>query len=240
MSKAFCQEWNFGLHINPIITAPFGTKNRIAGGDTSIKFPTFDPHNFGINIGLDIKWAHPKWAVKTGIYLLERDFVVFTPSANYFSYSNSYEIPLEYHRLLWTHDKKLKYKVNLVLGAGYESNYVYGSGISGSNYRYYDNIKFLGDQIGYSRRFYHLLTGFNISAVIHKFGLIEYGIVLHYPLKTIPEQDFIFTVSKYVNGVLVTEPAAEFRPKLAWLDFRLCYYFLNLNRHGKRIKYRKI
>lgn len=249
----YAQELNIGVHINPTFTAPVMEK-------ASVKSPGiwYKPMHIDISGGLNIQYLFKKVAIETGINFMTHT-VTFQQSTDvrgtkvgnngrenfgawYKAFGNSYsiELPLQLNVLLHEHKKDIFYKVYGIAGMAYEVNTAtgfshseYSSGTD--NHIYYAKVLELKPEAGTTKEWVNIIAGFKLNTVIRNIGLIDYGLAYHLPLRDAGAY-YLKGVSGDNSGERMYE--GYYYPRLAYLNIKLAYYFMNIEQ-GKKKKYRR-
>lgn len=81
------------------------------------------------------------------------------------------------------------------------------------------------------------IAGLKIHTILRKIGLIDYGLLWHVPLQKSGGYTLTSVVKNFSTGDDMTYNGTYY-PRLAYLDIKLCYYLLNLDKGNHIIKYR--
>lgn len=241
-SCATAQEFNFGLHVNPILTTPF-----MDGASKVDKRINVSKARIGANIGLDANLVMGKWRLQTGAGLMHKSVSYYqrTNSYNVDAYAKdivetiSVEVPMLVGYKLATQNKETYYHVYGVAGVSYEWNTLNGTssktgirGSSGSAQLQSYDIGYVGDK----SQWMNIVAGVNINAILRGVGLIDYGFTFHLPMGNAAG----YTIASDVNtGGGTVNYRGTYYPRMAHIDFKLCYYFLSL-RDGGIKRYSKV
>ncbi len=244
-SNSVAQELNFGVHLNPTLTAPL-PGNSVH--DNEIRMTSFNP---GYNVGVNAKIQWDGFNLESGINVIQKkvqfkqktEHSALTNNGSVYkmNYNNTaVEIPLIAAATIHRHEKKLIYNVDILAGISYELFMMDGTSESSqSGAGSYGSINsqntkapiFLDNQ-----HWFNAILGFNIHTIFNHFGLIEYGVAYHLPLKEAePYQVSTNLTDNYGNQ---RPYSGEFTPKVSYIDFKLCYYFLNYKSQKGRVLYR--
>lgn len=237
------QEMNFGVHVNPVITAPF-----LDGASQYDNRINVSKLRVGANIGVDANLVFRKWRLQTGANIMHKSVSFYQRTHNISSEaytkdiveSISLEVPLLFAYKLATRNKKTYYHVYGVGGAAYEWNTINGisskTGASGYNNASVELVNHNIIPVGQQSSWVNLVAGFNINAIIEGVGLVDYGITYHLPLSNAAG----YSVATDVNaGVNTINYRGTFYPRMSHINFKLCYYFLSLRDGGVK-KYSKV
>lgn len=249
ISSAICiatattaQELNLGVHVNPILTTPF-----MDGASQADKRINVSKARIGANVGLDANLVMGRWRLQTGANLMHKSVSYYqrTNTNNVDAYAKdivetiSVEVPMLVAYKLATQNKETYYHVYGVAGVAYEWNTLNGvsskTGVRGSSgsasLQSYD-IGYVGDK----SQWVNLVAGLNINAILRGVGLIDYGFTFHLPMGNAAG----YTIASDVNtGGGSVNYRGTYYPRLAHVDFKLCYYFLSL-RDGGIKRYSKV
>ncbi len=241
--------WSFGAHFNPAFTTPVMDDN--SEYDAQLK-PVYA--DFGINTGINLQYRIPEMTFETGINYIQKSFTVrqrlrhfenlggFDDTRNnHFrltSYSSSVELPLEVSYCLHHHDKRMVYDLHAVAGCSGEYNYVTGymvtiKGNAGSIIQQDYNVTATGTK----QLWVNVIAGFKIHAILRAIGLIDYGLIWHVPVQRAGPYTVSSEVKDYTNGGSI-KYSGLYYPHLGYLDVKLAYYFFNLDRNHRYIRYR--
>lgn len=236
------QELNIGIHANPTIATPILSKGRSAlQEDVSMAL------RVGYNVGANINVKFSKASLELGANYLAKALTV-TQTQRQLGFDTYYrvvmplkavEVPLTLNVLMHHHDNNKVYDVYFMAGAAYETGIVGSSlasavysGAGGGSVGFSVDGQYLGD------RRYSTITpiiGFKINAVLRNVGLIDYGLSFHLPVSAngpymIESLYNIGGTSGYKNTIYA---------HVGYIDIKLAYYFLNIGKDMKRIRYRK-
>lgn len=241
-TAATAQELNFGAHLNPILTTPF-----LDGASQADKHINLSKARVGVNLGVDANLVMGKWRLQTGANLMQKSVSYYqrTVSYNAVAYSKdviestSVEIPVLLGYKLATHNRNTYYHVYGVAGVSYEWNMIGAvssrSGASGSGGGAYV-AGYDVQSVGNNSEWVNLVAGVNFNAIIRNVGLIDYGVTYQLPLGNSGG----YTVAQDVNvGTGNINYRGTYYPRMAYINFKLCYYFLSL-RNGDMMRYSKI
>lgn len=239
-------EYNIGLHVNPVFSTPILEKSSEYEGGINVG-------NFMLcyNVGANFNITNKKVAFETGINIIQKKFRmgnrVKTYSAGYNSfaltaYSTSFEFPMLVAANIHKHDRNdIVYDLYLLGGLSYEifvaDGHAYSfSTVNEGQYYIYDETYDIPHP-GAQNNWLNFVAGFKINAVIRHFGLIDYGLSFHLPGAV----NFPYRIESVVRNQDTGEEVlykANLKPRMAYIDVKFCYYFLNLDNNGRRIKYK--
>lgn len=245
MSCAFAQQFNLGAHINPTISNAVVSKD--SKYDDAIKISRIKP---GFNAGLDLNYTSGMLNIHSGINLVQKAVGFYTkydrPDRGYNSFkvtyfSHSLELPLILSYNIHRHDyNDIVYDLYLSAGWSYE-NYNY-SGVSWTFSSVNASANILAEPVdNFARKndqWVNFILGFKINTIIRNVGLIDYGLDWHIPMA---ESD-IYHVRSYVRDLDLNKDyliEGSFKLRQSYFDIKLCYYFLNYDRQGHRIPYKR-
>lgn len=247
--NAGAQQLNVGLHLNPTLTVP--VLGRTSDYDKEIMVSGARlGYNVGGNIGYTSRDGNIN--VETGLNIIQKSICfkgyvkTLGTGRNKFkiiSNSTSFEIPFLASVNVYKHDRNdLIYKVYATAGLSYElySADGYGS-LSSQRYEsfYLQREPVFDIPQSYDEsRWMNLVFGFKINTVVRKLGLIDYGLTWHIPMAEKEGYHIESTVVDLYNKKEFYYKG-DFRPRLSYIDVKLCYYFLNFDRSFRRIKYKK-
>lgn len=244
------QEWNIGVHIDPIITTPF------VEDLTSSPYLKISPAKLTVGAGINLNYKKDKWCVETGVNgMLKTVSVTFDVDERYSSlpyteqaykyrtHSTSIELPLQIGYLVHQHKDKAEYNVYTFAGAGYELNTIQGysstSSLFSSPATAYANggVNFSDGlpDVGTRNSWVNVIVGFKINAILRRVGLIDYGMSFHYPIQTATT----YSVNAHVNYAKQDNISTSFSPRMAHVEFRFCHYFLSYDHQGRK-RYKNI
>jgi hypothetical protein len=205
------------------------------------------------NIGADININFNNWRLETGLNFMNKP-IVFYQRTFYGSGSTfvkdivnntSFEFPLLVGHKLLTRDRKTFYHIYGVAGASYEvssfsSRESQSDGLSTSNTSFTTKQKVvvpLGAQ-----QMVNAVVGFHINAIVHKLGMIDYGVSYHYPfnLEAPGKDNAYYVTSTFNTGRNTSSYSGTFYPHLSYINFKLAYYFINLDRNFRRKHYQRL
>jgi hypothetical protein len=83
----------------------------------------------------------------------------------------------------------------------------------------------------------NVIAGAQIRTVLHRLGLVEYGLAFHFPTESTGPYRMETTVTE--GRQIVRRYYAEFYPYLAYLDFRIRYYVYSFGHGEGRVRYRE-
>lgn len=239
------QELNLGVHLNPTLTLPLLDNHSVH--DREIRPALFKP---GYNIGANAKLQFGKLNLEATINIVQKSVQfmqkseqsIFSSGTSRYSerYNNtSFELPLLLGYTIHEHNKKQIYKVDLLAGCSYEYFSLDGTASGGGEYGS-AGVSINGTQTFHDlydhREWANMVVGANIRAIVRHLGLIEYGLSWHIPLSPGPTYSISTTLSdsygnqRQYNGTFV--------PKVSYLDFKLCYYFLSYKPLFQRERYK--
>jgi len=241
-TAAAAQELNLGAHVNPILTTPF-----LDGASQADSRINISKARLGVNLGVDANLVYGKWRLQTGANLMHKSVSYYQRTASYNSIayskdiieSTSVEVPLLLGYKLATRNRNTYYHVYGVAGISYEWNMIGAvsskSGVSGSgggaSVAGYDM-----QSVGDNTRWVNLVAGVNFNAILRNVGLIDYGLTYQLPLGNSGG----YTVAQDVNvGTGTINYRGTYYPRMAYINFKLCYYFLSL-RDGGLKRYSKV
>lgn len=237
---AHAQELNIGIHANPVFATPVISKGR-----SELQEDLSTSLRIGYNVGANINVKFNKLSLEAGANYLGKPLAItqrqqqlgFDTYYRVVIPSKAVEVPVTVNLLMHHHDKNSVYDVYLMIGAGYEigmidsslSSAVY-SGSGGGAGGFSVDGHYLGN-----RKYSTIspIVGFKINAVLRNVGLIDYGLSFHFPVAAngpyVYESSYnIVGTSAYKNTVYA---------HAAYLDIKLAYYFLNIGRDMKRMRY---
>ncbi len=231
------QEINIGIHLNPTLAIPIidaHSKNTEGIGVA--------PATINYNAGLNIKRKWENFGLETGVNFMQKSikftqstFAGKVSSVDYnIAYATSLEFPLLLSLPMHKHDKNNVYTLEAVGGFSYELFYADGQasgGSAGSDFSTKTSIaqRFQKDA------WVNAIAGFQIRTIVRRFGLIEYGLNYHLPLK---RNDGYIVNTNIINANSNYDYTGNYAPRMSYLDVKLCYYFLNYNNTGSRIRYK--
>jgi hypothetical protein len=248
------QELNLGVHLNPTFTSP--VLDGKSAPDKGIFLSRARPD---VNVGININYKTGNLALETGLNLVGKQAVFKVGDISRLGFSNSsygrvtmgttsLEVPLLASYCFHHHDKKLVYDVYLVGGGSYEwispgatsegSGGVSGFGGGGEPTI---QVKRIDATTLPSHRdeWANIVAGFKINTVLRVLGLIDYGITYHLPLKTYGTYDIHADVVDYASGTGVDKTYhGTYNPRMGYIDFKFCYYFLNFDRDFNKVHHR--
>lgn len=245
-SGLFAQEMNFGLHLNPVFTNSITDKTSVH--DKEIKMT---PLRIGYNAGINLNLKFRKTSLETGINIIsktaqfrQRVQVLPNGSESRFSVqakSLSFEVPvlLGYH--LKHHAKSSVYDMYGQFGLSYELNRAGGvkqsfGAVGPSSMTVYEPTK-LFPAPGSLQHNVNIIAGIKLNTVVRGLGLVDYGISYHFPLL----KSGSYYISSYAATISPNQQyiySGTFRPRLGYIDLKLCYYLLNLDSKHKKISYK--
>ncbi len=241
--------WNIGVHINPAFTTAL--RGSDSHYDAQLRPVYIAP---GINTGVNLQYRLPEMTFEASINVVSKAFVIrqrlrhfanvsgFDQTRNNHlkavSYSTSLEVPFIASYCLHHHDRKMVYDVHALAGCSAELNSVTGfsvitSGNTGSIVRQ----EYTLPEAGTKHIWVNAIAGFKIQAILRIIGLIDYGVAWHIPIQKSGPYYITTEVKDYDSGNTKVLDG-EYHPHLGYLDFRLCYYFLNIDNNRQRIRYR--
>ena len=241
-TAATAQELNLGVHLNPIVTTPF-----LDGASQADSRINVSKARLGVSLGVDANVVMGKWRLQTAGNLMHKSvsYNQRTLGGSSLVYSKdiiestSVEVPLLLGYRLATRNRHTYYHVYGVAGVSYEWNTIGAvsskSGASGSggtaSIANYDT-----ELIGGSSQWINLVAGVNFNAILRGVGLIDYGLTYHLPMGNSGG----YTVSQDINvGSGNINYKGTYYPRMAYINFKLCYYFLSL-RDGGIKRYSKV
>lgn len=245
--SAIAQEYNIGIHINPAFCSPVFDRKSVY--DTRLNVSGL---RMTYNVGADLNIVLKKWRIETGLNYVNKAIVFGQNTYNIsgIAYSrdivnsNSYEVPVLLGYKLLTRDKKTFYHLYGIAGASYECSNVTGmtsrTGAQGNG-----SINITGHTISLPsgvQQSVNIIAGFHINAIVHKLGLIDYGISYHFPFNTRrPDISDAYIASTTVSsggGTAIYK--GTFYPHMSYINLKIAYYFLNLDEHMRRKRYHKL
>jgi hypothetical protein len=195
------------------------------------------------NTGADLRMAAKKWYVSTGFDFMKRSYgigYVYRDGLNKRRYAmtrvthTSFEVPVQLGIRVHHHEARYRYDVFLAGGMskGWGGDFTYSSmaGSRNSNGTTYSFADFEDVQKFGPYRSY--IFGANVHAVLRKVGLLSYGLEFRYPMEEGPHY-LMDVIDANMSHTLVSEP------RLPHVDVKLCYYFLSMDKHLRRVRYRK-
>lgn len=234
------QELNVGIHANPMIGTPIIIKGR-----SELQEDLKTSWRIGYNIGANINVKFNKFSLELGANYLAKSLAV-TQRQQQLGFDTYYrvvipakavEVPVTLNLLMHHHDKNNMYDVYFIMGAGYEtgmidsslSSAVYsGSGGGGSGFSVDGHYR--------GRRQYSTITpivGFKINAVLRNVGLIDYGLSFHFPV--VANGPYVYESSYNIVGTSAYKNTVY--AHAAYIDIKLAYYFLNIGKEMRRMRY---
>lgn len=244
------QEWNIGVHLDPIVTTPF------VHDINASHYLKVAPAKIGIGAGINLNYKKDKWCVETGIngmlktigvtFDVDKEYsnLPYTESKyKYNSHSTSLEVPLQIGYLVHQHKNKAEYNVYTIAGAGYELNTTQGYSSTSSLYSstataYANGGVYFTDglpEAGTRSSWVNVIVGFKINAILRRVGLIDYGMSFHYPIQAAATH----SVNAHVKYIQQDDISATYSPRMAHVEFRFCHYFLSYDRQGRK-RYKNI
>lgn len=241
--------WSFGIHFNPAFTTPLMDDNSKYDAQVKPEYAAL-----GINTGINLQYRIPEMTFETGISYIQKAFTIrqrlrhfenlggFDDTRNnHFTlsyYSSSVELPLEVSYCLHHHDKRAIYDLHAVAGCSGEFNYTTGySARTKGNTGSIIEQDYTPEATGNKSLWVNAIAGFKIHAILRIIGLIDYGLIWHVPIQRAGPYSLLSEVKDYTNGGTVTYNGL-YNPRLGYLDVKFCYYFLNLDKNHRYIRYR--
>lgn len=245
--SATAQEYNFGVHVNPAFCSPVFDSKSVYDSRLNVS-----GLRFTYNAGADINIVFKKWRIETGLNYVNKA-IVFGQNTHNISgiaysrdivNSNSYEVPVLLGYKLLTRDKKTFYHLYGVAGVSYEFSNVTGmasrTGAQGNG-----SINVTGHTISWPsgvQQSVNIIAGFHINAIVHKLGLIDYGISYHFPFNTrtpgISDAYIASTTVSSGGGTAIYK--GTFYSHMSYINLKIAYYFLNLDERMRRKQYHKL
>lgn len=242
----FAQEYNIGIHLNPVFTHSIVDKNSVH--DAEIKMT---PFRIGYNAGLNLNIKRRKASLETAINVISktaqfRQHVMILPdgSQSHFSVqakSLSFEVPVLLGYKVLHHSKSTVYDMYAQLGASYELNRTGGvkqsyGAVGPSSMTVYEPVKAF-PVTGTLQHNLNMIAGLKLNTVVRGLGLVDYGISYHFPIN----RNGPYTVSSHTATIFPTQTykyTGTFLPRLAYIDLKICYYLYNLDSKHKKITYK--
>lgn len=240
------QEINIGAHLNPILCIPVPTAQGTR--DRELRMSPAKP---GYSYGLGASITTGRLSVEAGASLVEKHYSVRqsdfkTATQTGITAKSSFgsahlEVPVVLRYTLSEHIGQVHYSTLLLAGVSYEwmnpeviSDARRRDSAASGDYRVSVRSTPLPDAANLA--WANLIAGAQIRAVMRGVGLIEYGLALHLPLQATGPYEVETVVMD--NGGRNRRFHGEFYPRLAYLDFRIRYCFLNYKRGEGRVRYR--
>ena len=236
------QELNIGVHLNPILTRPVLSSKSVYDKEVRPVYFTLG-YNAGFNLNYKLS---SDVSIETGVNLVQK-FIRFNDlrgsalgvGADYYvSLGSTFiEVPLLFNYRIYHHDRKTNYDLDALGGAAYEtgnanSTMTGSSSLGNSNALLQVNGSYRGNA---NASYVTAIIGFKINAVLRRVGLIDYGLSYHLPLEATGPYNMSVSLG---NNSSVNNYSGAFYARMSYIDFKLCYYFLNLNSRFRRIWYR--
>lgn len=239
-------EFNLGLHLNPTISIPL-----LGKGSVYDKEIILTPMKMSYNVGANINITNNKVGFETGIEIVQKKVqlqskIRTSSGSNSFrlvSNSTSFEFPFLGAVNVHNHDRNdIVYKLYLVGGLSYEiySADGFAMGFLTTNAASYQLTEQSFDipKVYDTHQWANVIFGFKINTIIRKLGLIDYGITYHIPTEVNSPYVIESKVFDYGTRQVYTYHG-DFRPRLSYLNIKLCYYMLNYNSRFERIRYKQ-
>lgn len=240
LGRAAGQELNLGIHANPAFTSPIvSSRSQRAEGLHA------GPFRLGYNVGANAELQLPSMSIELAANCVGKSVSMYQRAQNVSGGSGyyrvtvpgiGYEVPLLVNYRLHRHDKTSVYDVYAVAGGAAEwfrqeqgiSTTVSASGSQSLSVEGgYQGRKTQGLAVA--------IVGFKIKAVLKNAGLVDYGATFHLPLQATGPYT---STATYASGTASQLFSNRVYVHPSYIDVRLCYYLLNLDRKGKRIRYR--
>ena len=243
VGRSPAQELNIGVHLNPILTHRVLSSKSVYDKEVRPVFLTFG-YNAGFNLNYKLS---SDVSIETGVNLVQK-FIrfndlrgsVFGAGADYYlSLGNTFvEVPLLFNYRIYHHDRKTNYDLYILGGAAYEKGNTYNTMTGSSSFGNNNTLlQVNGSYTGNTNVSYATaIIGFKINAVLRRVGLIDYGVSYHLPLQAAGPYNVSVSLG---NNSSINNYSGAFYARMSYIDFKLCYYFLNLNNRFRRIWYRE-
>lgn len=235
----YAQEFNVGVHINPAGTIPI-TSKYYSNSDIKTGFMKFS-YNAGVNLNFKFKRFNleltPSYGQKTVQFherLLDHSY---NGEADYFlKYKSTFfEVPL---MVGYRINKLTKHKaIYIQAGASYEHTQItnvttntHSTGVSTIT-----AYPLSTTTLNKTQSIINIVAGIKANTTIKKFGLIDYGLYYHYPLTAVGSYDFQTAIVSSTGSS--ANYVASYYVKQSLIELKLCYYFWNVDKHFKRIRY---
>lgn len=236
------QEFNVGLHINPILTTA-------SLGDASVvdKYTKVKPLRLGYNIGANLNFRTKKIGIELALNMIGKSMKeVHRVGSNYgynsyYTFSvptTSFQFPLMLGYLAYKSKKEDAYfDLYVQAGAAYELDNTstkpsnISSGNTGAN-------KLTASGVYSGPGMVSNITpviGVKINAIVRRLGLIDYGVYYHFPLQ---ETGPYVSTATYSVGTSSSTTTNTLYSRLSFIDIKLCYYFYSVGKDGKKIRYK--
>lgn len=253
VARAAAQEFNIGVHVNPVFTVPVADKKNKY--DPAIKIKWLQA---GVGAGMNFNIRFPKLCLELSPAVMTKT-ISFQQTADY-TYKNiggssstngkytlkaqsySWEVPLTFAWLLDAHAAQTTYNLYAVAGTSFESNTTGGYSETSSSVSHgaidpQTTVAYVQNTLpgnGVTTQWWNIILGFKINAILSRVGLIDYGISWHFPLSTASLHHFDYIIANNQYGSVYT---ADVYPRLSYIDVKLCYYFLNLQQGRKKYRF---
>jgi hypothetical protein len=233
-------ELNIGAHVNPVFTIPFVSSKSVRSED--LRVAEFRP---GYNLGFNINYKLKEFSLELAANYVHKTLSIahrvgsFMSQNAYYRVSvrnKSFEFPLTINFLLGHHEGKTTYDSYLFLGAAYEFDFFDSSSSSSKQSGGPVDLYVEGNYGGPLQQ--HMIApviGFKINANLSRVGLIDYGVGWHFPLANTGPYNAEARLSSGSSSVLFSNSIFASN---TWIDVKLCYYFLNIGKGLKRVRYR--
>lgn len=239
-SCMYAQEWNIGVHLDPVFTMPILSGKSVRNEDISVSF--LRP---GIKAGINFNYRLENMSVEFSPAFVRRELSVYNNKSSYSGQeifyrstmpSNSILFPLAVNFLLDRHDENTRYDMYLVAGMEYEMNQTDSAASFASSTNGGVTVDVKGKYNGLVfQNIVAPVIGVKINAILKNVGLIDYGLSFHLPLTVSGPYN---VDAKLTNGPNTTAQSAALYASNAYIDIKLCYYFFSIGKKLKRVKYR--
>ena len=238
---------SFGFHLNPILHTPIPDAPNPF--DPQIRLLPAQP---GFKYGLQATLTSGRASLEAGLSFVHKKLVLrqtdFSPAdlrgrTTRFSVSGLSAEPYFLARYsVIEHDEGLSlYSLQALAGISREyhgmgepSNGGRSDTIRGGTYEAFSSSTAFAQRVPV---WYTVIAGAQVRTVLKGIGLVEYGLAFHFPLQSTGPYRMETTVREAVQGV-VAQYRAEYYPHLAYIDFRLRYYFYSFKHGEGRVRYR--
>lgn len=211
----------------------------------------------GYNVGANINITNNNIGFETGIDIVHKQFQVRAAEhelnaksrVKNTAFNMALEFPCRLAVSIYKHDKNdIAYNLYFVSGISYEilttTGYSHaissssGGGGGNAGYVVFGGEEFFRRPATYNRdEWLNFIAGFKINTIVRGLGLIDYGLTFHIPSAVSSSYYAETYMMDQLTGQRIVYKG-EFFPRMAYVNFKLCYYFLNYDSRFKRIKYK--